>query len=271
MSNKSGAVADPLDKAIGAHDAAQRGVEIVLVVDESGSMQSRKPATVSAINEYLDSQRKNPLPAWLTMAFFNAQKGVQILHSGVDLKQVPNLVDADYKPDMNTPLYDAIGKVVRDVEKRRESVKNDERPGVLFVVVTDGEENSSREFKKDDVTSLIAEKEKDGWTFVYIGAQRDAWADGMKLGVAGGNTRGYVAATLADDLSAFQGTFETLSHSTVGYRTAVSRFSPGMSVGVATNFFDDPSKLNDPNAVVKVKTDTSGDVDLNKTIYPKKS
>ena len=254
------AVADPLGKAIKDHDTAQRGVEIVLVVDETGSMQARKPTTISAINEYLDSQRQSPLPAWVTMAFFNSEKKVQILHSGVDLKKVPNLVDKDYLPTGNTPLYDAIGQVVRDVEKRREQVKKDERPGVLFVVVTDGEENASTEFKKVDVSALIAEKEKDGWTFVYIGAQRDAWQDGMNLGVAAGNTTGYMAANAADDLRAFSGTFKTLSASTAGYRTAVSYAAPGMSVGVAKNFWDDAANLGNPDDqtnTVRIKSDTT--------------
>lgn len=259
MSKKSGAVADPLGKVIAQHDQAVRGTEIVLVVDESGSMMHRKPATISAINEFLDTQKQSPNPAWVTMTFFDTTK-IRTPISGEDLAKVSNLTDKDYNPSGGTPLYDAIGKTVREIEKRREKVKSEDRPAVLFIIVTDGEENSSQEFTKDGITSLIAEKEKDGWTFVYIGAQRDAWADGMKIGTHQANTFGYQAATPAADLAAYAGAFKTLSTSSMGYRIAVS-MTKGASSNLATeSFFTDPTKLgsNDDDAnTVKVKTETT--------------
>ena len=259
MSKKS-AVADPLEKAISAHDQAVRGTEIVLVVDESGSMMHRKEATISAINEFLDTQKQSPNPAWITMTFFHTME-VRTPISGEDLVKVANLTAKDYNPANGTPLYDAVGKTVREIEKRRENVKSEDRPAVLFIIVTDGEENSSHEFKKDGILALIKEKEtNDGWTFVYIGAQRDAWQDGMQIGTHQANTLGYQAATPAADLTAFAGTFKTLSASTVSYRSAVS-MARGASSNLSTeSFFTDPTNLktdSDPGDTTTINPDTT--------------
>jgi len=261
MSKKSGAVADPLSKAINAHDQTVRGTEIVLVVDETGSMMARKDATISSINEFIVTQKQSPNPAWVTMTFFNSQ-AIRTPLSGEELVKVKDVDPKSYNPANGTPLYDAIGKTVREIEKRREKMKDEDKPAVLFLIVTDGEENESREFKKADIVKLLEEKEKDGWTFAYIGAQRDAWQDGAAVGIRGQSTYGYTASTPVADLAGIKTSFAAASLSTTAYRSAVTptRHSP-LSTVHTESFFTDPTKLgtndDDDANTVTVKTDTS--------------
>ena len=255
---------DPMTAAIEAHDQAVRGTEIIRVVDETGSMLERKPATISAINEFLGTQWANPNPAWVTMTFFHSEK-IRTPISGVELSKVANLADKDYQPNNMTPLYDAIGKTVRSVEKRREATPEKDRAAIIVLIVTDGQENASKEFTKEGITTLIKEKEKDGWSFVYVGANQDAWAVSAAIGIAAANTVSYVDKGDDDGLRAFHGTYSTMSLSTSRYRTAVSHTAGASLSTVGTkSFFQDPTKLvgdtpttTDTVDVVKVDDSTA--------------
>jgi hypothetical protein len=84
----------------------------------------------------------------------------------------------------STPLLDAIGRGINDLEKCLADMKEDDRPSkVVFVVITDGQENASREFRRDQILKMINEKEKQyGWQFVFLSADLDAIDDAMNQG-----------------------------------------------------------------------------------------
>ena len=142
---------------------------VSIILDETGSMQSCKQATISGFNEYLKTLKKIKNQTLLTLTKFNSSK-TEIVYKNKGLKDVPELNDQGYMPDQLTPLYDAIGKTLNSLKKE---VKKGDR--IISVIITDGEENASIEYKRDDMFTLIKELEKKGWNFVFLNANQDSW------------------------------------------------------------------------------------------------
>lgn len=163
---------------------AKKKMHISLVLDETGSMLVVKRLTVDGFNEYVKTLRaeKNAGDMRFTLTKFNSEK-VEIVHDGVKLDKVTLLTDESYQPVHLTPLYDAIGQSIRAIEGKKGNV--------LIVIQTDGQENASKEFSREGIFGLIAEKKKKGWTFVFLGADQDAWLAGQQLGLDKGNVMSY--------------------------------------------------------------------------------
>lgn len=146
---------------------------ISFILDETGSMMSIKEKTIKDFNEYI--QTINKAKGIFTLTKFNTTK-VEVVYTK-PIKDVPELTTETYKPTDSTPLYDAIGKTVKALES------DEGKQDILVVVLTDGEENSSKEYDKKAITALMKEKESKGWTFVYLGVGEAAWAEGHKMGM----------------------------------------------------------------------------------------
>ncbi len=162
---------------------------IAYALDESGSMEACRDAVLSGFAEYLATLRR--APGADRAAFFLVKFNTRAVpvHRGRPLAQVPNLTPETYQPDGNTALYDAVMEVIAAVDRR---LAPEDR--VLVIVHTDGQENSSRRYGKADVVQAIRDREARGnWTFVYLGADQDAWGEGVGLGMAGQNTAAYQA------------------------------------------------------------------------------
>jgi hypothetical protein len=147
------------------------------LLDETGSMQVRKAETIVAVNNYFETLRSEK--AVVTFATFDTEQGVNFRLNDTPAKEIPDLTEQSYRPNAMTPLHDAVGKMIGDMGQYAQ-----EGDKVLIVIVTDGEENSSREFNLAKVKALIQQKEQAGWAFAYIGATSDAWAGGGQMGVA---------------------------------------------------------------------------------------
>lgn len=160
---------------------------IAVVLDETGSMMSVKAATVSSYNEYLSNLQadKNNDGARFALTRFNTARTVT--EGPVDLAQAPRLTDATYQPAAMTDLYDAIGKTITRLDADAPSGP------VIVVILTDGEENSSKEFTRDTIKTLINEREATKrWSFIFLGAGQDAWVTGGAFGIQKGNAMSYV-------------------------------------------------------------------------------
>lgn len=161
---------------------------VALVLDETGSMAPTVTDTIGAVNDYLDALTKDTPDALVSVMEFSDCFGAEPLfrvHATAEkAKDVPRLTSANYRPRGNTPLYDAIGKAITETE----AVEADR---YLLVVMTDGHENASREWKIDGIKKLIEKKQGENWTIVYLGANQDAWAVGAALGVNAGSTMSY--------------------------------------------------------------------------------
>ena len=179
--------------AAGAATGKAVGVEVLVnvLLDRSGSMEVCRGTTIDGYNEYLKGLRADTATAYhVSLTQFDAPMAVpELTVSYIDkpLAEVPALTPKDYEPGGTTPLYDAIGEVLRQVADKANG-----RP-VLNVILTDGLENASREFTRESIKALIAEKEKAGHTFVFLGANIDSYAVGAAMGIAVGNIANYAA------------------------------------------------------------------------------
>lgn len=160
---------------------------INIVLDESYSMDATKRATISGFNEYVGSFR-NRDNVFVTLTKFNTSS--HVVYSDVPAKNVPDLNGDSYRPYGGTALFDAVADSCAAMER---FVTHRDR--VLVVIITDGEENSSKEVRtKDAIKNVIRNKENLGnWTFTYLAANQDAWSTGMNLGMNKGNTFTWVS------------------------------------------------------------------------------
>ena len=178
---------------------------VSLILDESGSMQSCKRAAIAGFNQYLKSLQDEPAPTWFTHTVFNASR-TEVRYRGVPVATVPQLDIETYRPQDTTPLYDAIGQTL--MAARQEAPAEFKK---LCVILTDGMENSSKEYTRKQIFALIKTCEREGWRFVYLGADHDVWEAGEDLGIA----QECRVAFSKDDIGQ---TFSELSIMNAGYR-----------------------------------------------------
>lgn len=183
---------------------------VSFVLDQTGSMYSCRDVTISGFNEYVQTLKDKKVPGLrFSLALFNSEE-TEVRHNAVVINQVHKLNEQTYVPSAVTPLYDAIGQAIRAAEKKAK--KNQ---AVLMVIMTDGYENASEEFTQKTIFSLVKEKEKAGWAFIYLGANQDAWDIGRTIGFRFGNVRTY-------DTGKTVGTFAALAMSNCAYAMASS-------------------------------------------------
>lgn len=155
---------------------------VSLLLDRSGSMQANKLETVSAISEYIEGL-KSQFKGVFTLTQFDSNS-IDVDHHEIKIKEIPEFTD--FNPRGGTPLLDAIGKTVHAMNA--EGYDN-----VVVVIVTDGQENASREYAREAIQALIKEKTEKEWQFLYLGANVDSFAEASQLGIARGQTMNYAA------------------------------------------------------------------------------
>jgi hypothetical protein len=162
---------------------------ISVVLDESGSMDVIKDATIEGFNDFVRKNRSLPGKTTTQLTRFNGKYAV----GPVEEQALTELTDRSYLPGGTTALYDAIGNTINSVGLSLSNMKEEERPDkVIFVIVTDGEENSSREFSRDQIFKMITlQTDTYKWDFVFMGANQDAYQVGTGLGINGINTITY--------------------------------------------------------------------------------
>lgn len=144
----------------------------LIILDASGSMHSIKTQTIDGFNETIqtikDAQRKHEDQEHLvSLVVFNSSK-IDTVYERIPASDVTELNEKTYIPDCSTPLYDAMGYSLNAL---RNNIGNDDR--VLVTIITDGYENSSKEYSGAAVKSLVDELKSMGWVFTYIGANQD--------------------------------------------------------------------------------------------------
>jgi hypothetical protein len=157
----------------------------VFLLDRSGSMESCWDDTIGGFNAFLSEQKADG--GTLTLIQFDHE--YNMAYERVKIDEVTALTRETYTPRGSTALLDAIGRLIKDW-------KVTSNPSV--VILTDGLENSSHKFTKDHIKDLIEQKTKDGWTFAYLGANQDAFAEASSIGIAPGCTMNYDATRTPD-------------------------------------------------------------------------
>jgi hypothetical protein len=158
---------------------------VSIVLDRSRSMAAIASDTIGGFNQFIKSQQELPGQCSLTLVQFDSQ-GIDTIYNAVPVGSVKPL---EFLPRGGTPLYDAIGQTINATGKFLKDKPDRERPAkVVFVIITDGYENSSREFDQARVFEMIKhQREAYKWEFVFIGANQNAFEAGQGIGVAAAN------------------------------------------------------------------------------------
>jgi Mg-chelatase subunit ChlD len=174
------------DRLIRDEDTEEEVVtEIICIVDRSGSMHSIVDDAVGGFNSFVDEQRKLPDKAYLTLVIFD--KIVDIVCESTPIKEMKEITRETIQPRDTTALWDAIGKTLLGTGLRIVDSK------VIVVIITDGHENASIEYTGKQVKEMIEVCKKDGWEFLFLGAELDTFAVSNDLGFSLDQTVQYAA------------------------------------------------------------------------------
>lgn len=200
--------------------AGNNGLHIVFILDESSSMTSSQQSTIGGFNEYIETQKKNMTDdTWVSVVKFNGDK-VTTLFDTVDINDIEPLNENTYKPNGMTNLRDAIGFTIVNIDKQLKAKKKKSRPSVLFVIFTDGMENTSKHFTSNSqIKEMVSAREEKDWAFTFFGANIDAFSTGSSMGFNSSSTVQYNTTNM-------EGTFQAASNATSAYRSMRSK---GMS------------------------------------------
>ena len=148
--------------------------ELVFILDRSGSMAGLESDTIGGFNSLLEKQKKEEGEAVVTTVLFDNQ--YELLHDRFDIHNVKPVTERDYYVRGNTALLDAVGKTISKIANvQRNAGDGEKAEKVVFVIITDGMENASREFTYSQIRKMIQlEKDVYGWEFVFLGANIDA-------------------------------------------------------------------------------------------------
>ena len=183
---------------------------IVAILDRSGSMSTIKTDTEGGFDAFIAEQAKVEGECKVTLVQFDTD--YEVVYSNRDVKEVPSL---ELQPRYWTALHDALGRAVTEKGRELRNLPENRRPGsVIVLVLTDGLENSSKEWSKSAVRKLIEEQQdKWNWTFVFLGANQDAVLTGTDLGFRPGYSLTYGGEYVMNAL-------QTTASNIGNYRTA---------------------------------------------------
>lgn len=156
--------------------------ELVFILDRSGSMGGLESDTIGGFNGMLGKQKKEEGKANVTTVLFDDQ--IDIIHDRFPIDVVKPLTDKDYYVRGCTALLDAVGSTVKKVENIQERLPEEMKAEkIIFVITTDGQENSSQEYSANMVKKMIEKNQKRGWQFLFLGANMDAVEEAEKIGI----------------------------------------------------------------------------------------
>ena len=188
--------------------------ELVFILDRSGSMYGLEQDTIGGFNSMLAKQKADSGEAFVTTVLFDHR--IRVLHDRLPLGEVKPMTEHDYTVGGSTALLDAVGSTIKHIARIHKYAHPHHKPSkTLFVIITDGMENASREYTYDKVKSLIThEQEKYGWEFLFLGANIDAAAEGARFGIAADR-----AVTYKSDVEGTALNYEVLSEAVTHVRT----------------------------------------------------
>ena len=175
--------------------------ELVFILDKSGSMGGLERDTIGGYNSMLEKQKAVPGECLITTVLFD--NDYKLLHDRIDIRAVSPITEKEYSVGGSTALLDAIGMTIHKIGNAQRHTADDYRAEkVMFVIITDGEENSSREYSAEKVKAQIQrQKEKYGWEFIFLGANIDAVETAGRFGIAPDRAQNYHADSQGVELN----------------------------------------------------------------------
>ena len=158
-------------------------VELVLLLDRSGSMQGLESDTIGGFNSMIAKQKKIEGEAYVSTILFDDK--CEVIHDRVNIQDVLPMTESDYTVRGCTALLDAIGGAIRHIGNIHKYARKDDIPErTVFVIITDGQENASRQYTIEYVRRMIEkQKGKYGWEFLFLGANIDAIETARHFGI----------------------------------------------------------------------------------------
>lgn len=168
--------------------------DVTVVLDRSGSMAACKSDAEGGLNAFVEEQKKGPGKATYTLVQFDGE--YEVVHKGIDIQAVGPFT---LSPRGSTALLDAVGRAIVETGDRIKAMPEGDRPGlVVFAILTDGEENASREYTNAKVREMIShQQDVYKWQFTFLGANQDAFAAAGAIGIARSATMNYSQAKTA--------------------------------------------------------------------------
>lgn len=187
--------------------------ELVFILDKSGSMAGLEKDTIGGFNSMLNKQKALDGECRITTVLFDNR--YELLHDRIDIRAVGPMTEKEYQVGGSTALLDAVGLTIQKLVSVQKSTTEEYRAEkVMFVIITDGEENSSREFSAERVKKMIElEKEKYNWEFVFLGANIDAVETAGRFGISADRAVDYVPDAAGTELN-----FQAMSDAVASFR-----------------------------------------------------
>lgn len=186
--------------------------ELVFILDKSGSMAGLERDTIGGFNSMLDKQKQVEGECRITTVLFDNR--YQLLHDRIDIRAVSPMTEREYQVGGSTALLDAVGRTIGKLVGVQKNTAEEYRAGnVMFVIITDGEENSSREYSAGKVKAMIEEEKRYGWEFVFLGANIDAVETAGRFGISADRAADYVPDSAGTELN-----FQMMSEAVTAFR-----------------------------------------------------
>lgn len=167
--------------------------ELVFILDRSGSMAGLEADTIGGFNAMMEKQRGEPGETIISTVLFDNES--EVIHDRIPMNRVPALTEREYYVRGCTALLDAVGGAIHHIGNVHKYAREEDRPEkTLFVITTDGMENTSRRYTYDKVKAMIErQQEKYGWEFLFLGANIDAAQEAARFGIRADRAANYHA------------------------------------------------------------------------------
>ncbi len=197
---------EPKKPRFKATRAGTKASHVVVILDDSSSMQSCREGTISGFNEFVNGQRidaeKTGLKTYISLVKFNG-KEVSTVIDRIDVKEVEQLTSRSYNPSgWSTNLLDGMGMTISRLNTSIKRFRKRDRDGLILAILTDGHENDSQEYDNEKIKMMVGECEDSNWGFMFLGANIDAFATAANWGFNHSNTLQYNTSNMTESFGA---------------------------------------------------------------------
>ena len=175
--------------------------EMVFILDRSGSMQGLEKDTIGGFNGMIEKQKNVEGEALISTVLFDHESVV--LHDRINIREIRPMTGGDYTVRGCTALLDAIGGAIHHIGNVHKYARKEDVPEkTLFVIITDGMENASKNYTSEQVKQMIErQKAKYGWEFLFLGANIDAVETAKQFGIAKERAVSYRSDSVGTELN----------------------------------------------------------------------